>query len=215
MKYGVRTVNMQWSPPTTREDISGWCWIQIEIDPKNRWMHCNTFFTRVVWELDMRDLPCCNSPSFSMTSVADWNAFLSSSERSLIYSCIAFWNASLFTGTGIGGDCGFGDGFEGAGAGPARILELAAVLDPDMTLLGTVVPGALAGVLLEAGPGTEVGLGLGLLDFLRWNGAFSDLPNFRALSIVFPEDIFAWHVNCRTSVINSAGEYTHTWRISF
>ena len=87
----------------------------------------------------------------------------------------------------------FGDGFVGAGAGPARMLGLATALDADITLLGTVVPGAFAGVLLEAGPGTEagLGLGLGLLDFLRWNGAFSDLPNFRTLSIVFPEDIFA------------------------
>lgn len=79
-----------------------------------------------------------------------------------------------------------------AGAGPAAMLELATVLDPDITLLGTVVLGALAGVLLEAGLGTEVGLGLGLglLDFLRRNGAFNELPNFLTFSIVFPDDTY-------------------------
>ena len=49
-------------------------------------------------------------------------------------------------------------------------------LDSEITLLDIVVFGVLAGVLLRAG--LLIGLGLELLDLLRWNGALRNSPNF-------------------------------------
>ena len=84
-------------------------------------------------------------------------------------------------------------------------------LDPEITLLDIVVFGVLAGVLLRAGLRMGLGLlGLELLDLLRWNGALRNSPNFRAFSLVLPEDILSCHVNCRTSIVNSAG-YLYTY----
>lgn len=85
---------MQWSPPTTMEDISAWCWMPIAVDAKNRFRHCSNFSTfcmRV--ELEIGD-----SLSFFMISGGDRKAALSSSERLAIYFWIAFWNASFCSG---------------------------------------------------------------------------------------------------------------------
>ena len=58
-------------------------------------------------------------------------------------------------------------------------------------------------MLLNAGPKTDVGLGLELLD-LWWD--------FNCSCDSLSEDILFGHVNGRTSMTNSAG-YTRTWRI--
>lgn len=201
IKLGKRvlTVNMQLSPPTTRDVISGWCWIQIAVDPKNCFMHWTfcTFRVQVEWELELRELLCCKSPSFSMTSVADWKATLSSSERLSMYSWIAFWNASFLTSTELVGGWGSKDWSSVACTSPARVLAL----DPAITLLSIAVSG-------EAGLRIEMGLALRLFDLLWRNGVFNNSPNFWTLSLVLllslilSEDILYWNVNRRTPIIN-------------
>ena len=107
----------------------------------------------------MRDLPCFNSPSFCMTSVADRKAILSSFERLSIYSWIAFWNASFFIDTGVAIDWGFRDCCAGLGVitGPARALDIIRLsvlaLGIEVELLSRVVSGALVKALPKAGLG--------------------------------------------------------------
>ena len=94
------TVNIQLTPPTTNEDISGLCWIRIPREPIKCFTHCRTFSTRVVRELEMRDLllRCISCRRSKTSSGADMKAFLSSSKSSSIYFCIAFCNTSSFFG---------------------------------------------------------------------------------------------------------------------
>ena len=152
---------MQLSPPTTREDISGLCWIQNAKDPKNCFTHCNTFCTfcaRVVGEVEVRDVSCCNSPSFSMTPVADWKAALSPSESLLICFCsamaTAFSNASFLVSPETAGGWGFKDWSPAAHAGlpmlviPLRVLALSPIGDSDETLPGTLFSGTSVWVWL-------------------------------------------------------------------
>ena len=78
-----------------------------------------------------------------------------------MYSWIAFWKASFFTGIQIASDWGFGDWSSVASAG--ELIPLSALeLDSEITLLSNVV----FGVLLKARLGieAEAGLGPGLLD---------------------------------------------------
>lgn len=121
-------------------------------------MHWSTFFTlstQVVWEAEMRDLSCWNSASFSMTSVADWKAALSSSSSLSIWACNAFSNASFLAGAEIVGGWQFKNEFPAGCAGPQSLPELeiavipllvlapAALGDPDVILLVRFVVGAL------------------------------------------------------------------------
>ena len=96
----VPTVNIQFTPPSTSEDISGLCWMNIPREPIKYFMHCSTFSTRSVKELEMGDLAlCCISCRRSMTFGADWKAALSSFVSFDIYSCMAFCNDSSFADT--------------------------------------------------------------------------------------------------------------------
>ena len=171
-----------------------------------------TLCIRVVWELEVRDLPCCNSSSFSITFVADWKALLSSSERLCVY-WIAFWNASFRAGAGAENvrDGRFGGWFPvawtglGAVVGLARVLELIPVLGfvPELkiTLLSREGSRGLAWVLPKDWPEVEVGLGLVLFDSLGRSGSSRDS---RSPFLVSPEDILSWKVSCWTSKIHSA-----------
>ena len=97
----VPTTNMQLTPPTTNEDISGLCPMNIVREPIKRLRHCRTFSTRLVSDSETRNFPLsCISWMCSRMSGADSKAALSWAERLFTYPCIAFCNVSSLTGVG-------------------------------------------------------------------------------------------------------------------